>query len=118
MIPICGMRPIIIHNRFLPWGDYRAVTLFPFVFYKGEVLTEREVRHETIHLWQQATLLILPFYVLYLLFWIAGLLRYRNQYHAYRSIPFERSAYDMENMTDLRRMTMAFDWIHRLSSDK
>lgn len=104
----------MIHNRHLPWGDYRAVTLFPFVLYKGEPLTEREVRHETVHLWQQAVLLVVPFYVLYLFFWAVNLVRFRNAGRAYREIPFERSAYRLEAKEGLAWMTMAFDWLKTL----
>lgn len=108
------MKPIFVHNRLVPFGDYRAVTLFPFVFYKGKPLTERERRHETIHLWQQLTLLIVPFYLLYFLFWLVALFRHRNWHRAYRAIPFERSAYRLESRIDLRWSTMAFDWLHCL----
>ena len=108
------MLPVLIRNRHLPWGGYRAVTLFPFVLYKGEPLTGREVRHETVHLWQQALLLVLPFYVLYLLSWLVGLIRYRDPHRAYRSIPFERSAYSLESRQGLRWSTQAFDWIKHL----
>ena len=105
------MKPLLVHNRVIPFGSYRAVTLFPFVFYKGTALNDRERRHETVHLWQQAALLVVPFYVLYLLFWLIGLLRFRSQARAYRSIPFERSAYRLEGHGDLRRSIMAFDWL-------
>ena len=85
------------------------------MFYKGAPLTDREVRHETVHLWQQALLLVVPFYVLYLLFWLIGLVRYGKQYHAYRSIPFERSAYQLETFPKARWHTKAFNWIKHLT---
>ena len=105
------MRPILIHTRRFPVRGYHAITLFPFVFYNGKPLSEREVWHETVHLWQQAVLLVVPFYLLYFLFWLWGLLRYRNQECAYRSIPFERSAYRLEQESELGWREMAFDWI-------
>ena len=105
------MSPILIHTRSFPFGDYRAITLFPFVLYKGEPLTPTEVRHETVHLWQQAALLVLPFYLLYLVFWIIGMARHRNSFRAYRDIPFERSAYDLESHTSASRSSMAFGWM-------
>ena len=108
------MRPILIHTRRFPARGYHAITLFPFVFYNGKPLSEREVRHETVHLWQQAVLLVAPFYLLYVLFWLWGLLRYRNQGRAYRAIPFEQSAYKLEERQDLSWQTMAFDWIRRI----
>ena len=105
------MRPLLIHTRHFPVRGYRAITLFPFVFYKGGPLTDSELRHETIHLWQQLALLVVHFYLLYLLFWLFTLLRHRNWDRAYRAIPFERSAYRLESVAKLRRRTMAFDWL-------
>ena len=105
------MKPLLIHTRHFPFGDYRAITLFPFVFYKGEPLTDRELHHETIHLWQQLALLVVPFYLLYLFFWLFALIRHRNFYCAYRAIPFERSAYRLETSTNISPITMAFNWL-------
>ena len=107
-------KPLLIHTRHFPFGDYRAITLFPFVFYKGEPLSEQDVRHETIHLWQQLALLIVPFYLLYFLFWLLALTRYRNAYRAYRANPFERSAYQLESRPNLSRRTMSFHWLRCL----
>ncbi len=107
-------RPLTVHTRRFPFGSYRAITLFPFIFYKGAPITPREVRHETIHLYQQLCLLVVPFYVLYLLFWLLGLLRHRNHDRAYRAIPFERSAYRLESRKHLPWSTMAFDWLRCL----
>lgn len=108
------MKPLLIHTRHFPPRGYNAITLFPFVFYNDRRLTERELRHETVHLWQQLALLVVLFYVLYVLFWIVGLVRWRNHDRAYHSIPFERSAYRLDGRTDLRRSTMAFDWLRCL----
>ena len=101
----------MIHTRRFPARRFHAITLFPFVFCNGRPLTEREVCHETVHLWQQAALLVVPFYVLYLLFWVINLMRFRSQDRAYREIPFERSAYRLEAKGDLAWTTMAFDWL-------
>ncbi len=106
-------RPLTVHTRRFPFGSYRAITLFPFIFYKGH-LSVRDLRHERIHLWQQAALLVVPFYLLYVAFWLAALLRHRNAHRAYRSIPFERSAYRLEASPTLSRRRMAFDWLRCL----
>lgn len=108
------MRPLLIRTRRFPPRSYSAITLFPFVFYNDDTLPDRTLRHETVHLYQQICLLVVPFYVLYLVFWFYGLLRYRNHDRAYRSIPFERSAYRLEGCTGLRWHTMAFDWLRCL----
>ena len=112
------VKPITIHTRWFPAKGFHAITLFPVVFYRDGRLTPREVRHETVHLWQQALLLVVPFYVLYLLFWVVGLLRYRDANRAYREIPFERSAYMLEQREDLTWKAMAFGWVRCLAGDR
>ncbi|MBR6291550.1 MAG: hypothetical protein IKR33_01990 [Bacteroidales bacterium] len=105
------MRPLTVHTKHFPLGNYQAITLFPVIFYKDRPLTERDIRHETVHLWQQALLLVVPFYLLYFLFWIFNLVRYRDQLRAYREIPFERSAYRLEGQPPKKPIRQAFDWI-------
>lgn len=112
------VKPITIHTRWFPAKGFHAITLFPVVFYRDGRLTPREVKHETVHLWQQALLLVLPFYVLYLLFWLVGLLRYRDANRAYREIPFERSAYLLEQSEGLTWKAMAFGWVRCLAGDR
>lgn len=108
------MKPLLVHTRRFPPRAYSAITLAPFVFYNSDTLPERSLRHETVHLYQQLSLLVVPFYVLYLIFWLVGLLRYGNHNRAYRNIPFERSAYRLETRNDLHWSTMAFDWLRCL----
>ena len=105
------MKPLFIHTRHFPPRGYSAITLFPFVFHNEKKLSARTLRHETVHLYQQAALLVLPFYLLYLIFWLIGLVRYHNWDRAYRSIPFERSAYRLESHPSLPAKTLAFDWL-------
>jgi hypothetical protein len=104
----------MIHTRRFPPRRFHAITLFPIIFYNDGPMTARDIRHETVHLWQQAVLLVVPFYVLYLFFWAVNLVRFRNAGRAYREIPFERSAYRLEAMEGLVWMTMAFDWLKTL----
>lgn len=102
---------LLVNTRRFPPRRFHAITLFPFVFYNGQPLNGREVRHETVHLWQQAALLLVGFYVLYFVFWLIGLLRYRNRYRAYREIPFERSAYILESKSDVNPIRQSYHWI-------
>ncbi len=102
---------MLVNTRRFPPRRFHAITLFPFVFYNGQPLNGREVRHETVHLWQQAALLLVGFYVLYFVFWLIGLLRYRNSDRAYREIPFERSAYILESESDVSLARQSYHWI-------
>lgn len=105
------MRPLIIHTRHFPPRRFHAITLFPFIFFNDSRITEQDIRHETVHMWQQVALLVLPFYLLYFLFWIVNLARYRDSMQAYYAIPFERSAYRLEKESHASKCTMAFDWL-------
>lgn len=100
----------MIHTRHFPRRGFHAITLFPVVFYRDGELSQEEVRHETVHLWQQAMLLVVGFYVLYLFFWVVGLIRYRDTNKAYRTIPFERSAYQLESRKELTPWEMGWGW--------
>lgn len=102
---------LLVNTRRFPPRRFHAITLFPFVFYNGQPLNGREVRHETVHLWQQAALLLVGFYVLYFVFWLIGLLRYRNSDRAYREIPFERSAYILESELNVSPVRQSYHWI-------
>ncbi len=81
------IRPIKIR---LPEVPYGAICIFPFVFYDGD---GHDASHEETHWWQQLELLVLPFYLLYALFYIFGLIRWRNHHEAYYRNPFEVEAY-------------------------
>ena len=94
--------PIIIRNSIVPrlssvFINVYAITLFPFIFIKDEG-NPRVLNHESIHIKQQAELLVLFFYVLYVFDWLVGLVKYRNLQKAYSQIRFEQEAYakDME----------------------
>jgi hypothetical protein len=69
-----------------------AITIYPFIFIRdeGNITT---INHERIHLAQQKELLVIPFYILYVFFWMFGLFKYKNAQLAYMSIPFEKEAY-------------------------
>ena len=112
------MVPFLIHTRRFPPRDYHAITIFPFVFFNGRELDENEIRHEKVHLWQQLYLLVIPFYLLYLLFWLANIVRYRDKDLAYRNIPFERSAYYLENQQSVSPLRQSFHWLYCLKNNK
>ncbi|WP_367890594.1 hypothetical protein [Sinomicrobium kalidii] len=78
---------------------YVGLTLWPVIFLKTPELKNDPVllNHERIHLRQQIELFILPFYLLYGMEWIIGLVKYRNAYAAYKNISFEREAYANEH---------------------
>ena len=72
-----------------------GITLFPFIILRDKSLKvdKRIMNHERIHIRQQLELLILPFYVLYLIEFVIGIIKYNNRMKAYMKISFEREAY-------------------------
>jgi hypothetical protein len=100
--------PLIVLSR-LPVS---AMALYPFILLDRP---ERRsdiglLRHERIHLRQQAELLVLPFYLLYGYYYLQGLLRGRSSREAYREIPFEREAYAQEHEPLYLERRMRFAW--------
>ncbi|MEO5571561.1 MAG: hypothetical protein ABIT08_05305 [Bacteroidia bacterium] len=77
-----------------------GIALFPFIIISKNVNgTKKKVllNHELIHIKQQLELAIIPFYFLYVLFYVIHLIKYRNHYKAYRAIAFEKEAYLHQN---------------------
>ena|SRR6478609_6449539 len=87
--------PVLI----VPFMKVSGMALFPFIFLKDKaMLADRTiVDHERIHLRQQAELLVLPFYILYLFNYLINRLRGQGHDRAYRNIVFEREAYENEH---------------------
>jgi len=55
------------------------------------------LNHESIHLRQQAELLIVFFYLWYGFEFLFRWIQFKNRHKAYRNISFEREAYHYEN---------------------
>jgi len=83
---------MVVHVSFLP---ARGMALFPFILikYPNDREDVRLLRHEQIHLRQQAELLVVPFYAWYLLEYLWHRFRGLGHLGAYMRISFEREAY-------------------------
>lgn len=85
----------IVVNNIIPFKGFAGINIFGVLFVrKGVVVSERMIRHETIHTKQMKELIFIPFYILYVIEWLVKLLFYGKQ--AYRNISFEREAYSNE----------------------
>lgn len=85
----------IIRNNIIPPKGFIAINLFGILFVRKDAeITQKVIRHESIHSAQQRELLYIPFYILYVLEWFIKVFIYDN---AYRNISFEREAYNNEN---------------------
>ncbi|SFS95626.1 hypothetical protein SAMN04487890_10776 [Mucilaginibacter polytrichastri] len=74
------------------------MALYPFILVSDKRFLDDDVliRHETIHLKQEAELLVIPFYIIYALNYLINYVIYKNHDKAYRAICFEREAYANE----------------------
>lgn len=76
--------------------DVTAITLYPFIIYRSskDQVSEVTINHESIHIEQQKELFVIPFYILYVYFWMKN--KYWNKMSSqdsYFNIPFEKEAY-------------------------
>ena len=110
------MFPIVIVS---PWFtklmsvfiDVCAITLFPFIISKEE-MDDKTLNHEKIHIAQQAELLVIFFYLLYVFYFIENYLFYKDTQMAYRMIPFEREAYRHDGDPEYLSKRKHFNWLN------
>ena len=96
----------VIFSRFLPWKGYVAMAVYGTIFWRKqyeanytiESYRNRVINHESIHVAQMKDFCPwLPiggtiFYIIYFLEWLLRLVT--NTKEAYRSISFEKEAYE------------------------
>ena len=96
---------MVVYTKLARWmsGGNGGIALWPFAFIVPELKDDKEIyNHEQIHLAQQRELWVIPFYVLYVFFWVQNLLKKNidtwspRWKQAYFSIPFEWEAYENE----------------------
>lgn len=120
-------------------GMATAVTIFPFVFYRTEIVKQNTITrtHEIIHIRQQFEMglagiicscliwlivhslyVFLPalfiYYILYFAFYIVYWIGYKDQDKAYRENPFEKEAYLNDNFMYYPDMRKCFAWMKYL----
>jgi hypothetical protein len=87
-----------------------ALSFGPFVWSRGE-LTGRLKTHETIHYQQQLELLFVFQWILYVLFWLYGVIKYQSGKKAYYENPFEKEAYAHDNSDTYLGSRRRYSWI-------
>lgn len=113
----------IIRNNILPFGQYKAIWLFGFIFVKAkknENISRTTIDHEKIHGRQylEVTLLLSPIIIFLSFYWIYSLLFIPFIFYiwyivewlfkGYRGISFEREAYKYQNNIESRKF---FGWL-------
>jgi hypothetical protein len=81
----------------VPWLWVNGMTIWPFVLLRRPNPSARLLNHERIHLRQQLELGIVPFYIWYFSEYGYWRLRGRDHYTSYRSICFEREAFNNDD---------------------
>ena len=103
---------IIVRNNLIPFKGFTALTIAPFIFVRKDAeVTDTVLRHERIHAWQQIELLWVLFLVLYIVFWLIGLVKLRSWKKAYRWIPFEKEAYTWQHDEEYLKGRWWCDWV-------
>ena len=89
--------------------DINAIAFGPFVWSRG-VMGEELKNHETIHYHQQLELLFVGQWLLYVFYWLKGLIKYKDGAVAYRESPFEREAYENDQNLNYLKNRERFAW--------
>ncbi len=93
---------------------YIGITIFPFVFLKHKSLAKNKVliNHEKIHLRQQIELLIVPFFIIYIVEFLVRLIQQKNWNLAYKTISFEREAFQNDAKLDYLKKRPFWNFIN------
>lgn len=103
----------VIRNKLLPPKGFAAINLFGILFVrKDSKITDRLLNHEAIHTAQMKELGYIPFYILYLIEWFIKLIINKlDNNKAYKSISFEREAYNNQNNLEYLKNRKNYEWI-------
>ena len=111
------MFPIFYENSKLPvyLSKIAPINVWAFSFAiwvvcRGE-MSPRTRNHETIHYRQQLEMLFIFQWIMYGLFHLWGLLKYRDGQKAYFENPFEREAYDNDEDLGYLFRRKHFAWV-------
>ena len=110
----------IIENKLIPFKGFCAINLFGYLFCRDKSqINDVIVNHEEIHTAQMKELLYLPFYILYLIFWIIRVVTPPFE-TSYRDISLEQEAYDNERNLDYMNARKHYSWVRYMfrSSNK
>ncbi len=100
----------------VPFMTSAGMTIFPFILINDKALKKDEVLigHETIHLMQEAELLVLFFYIFYVVNYLYNRVRYKDHNQAYENICFEREAYANEHDAEYLDNRKFWSWVKYL----
>ena len=107
----------IVKSKIIPLPGFAACNLFGVLFVRPKTYDRIKkgynktlINHEEIHTAQMKELLYLPFYILYLIFWIIRVVTPPFE-TSYRDISFEQEAYDNERNLDYMNARKHYSWV-------
>jgi hypothetical protein len=91
---------------------FTAMAVWPFVISRisREDLGETVLHHEKIHFRQQLEMLFVFFFIWYTLEYLIRWIKLKNRYNAYRTISFEKEAYENERNQKYLAVRKPFVW--------
>lgn len=104
---------IVIRNKFIPFGNYKAMNLFGIVFVKkGAKFTEEDYNHEKIHLKQMQEMLWIFFYLWYGIEYlvIRILSDCDTQTGRYHDVSFEEEAHKNDKNLEYLKTRKHYTW--------
>jgi len=113
------MKPIIVNNSKVPAIlsalspiDIWAVTIWPFIFCRGELSVKTE-NHESIHIEQYNDLFVVGFLLIYYFDYIRGYIKYRDGNKAYYRIRAEQEAYENQSNSAYLSVRNRYEWLRK-----
>lgn len=117
--------PLIKYNdkflNLISWiGIVEGITIFPFIILREKFrdipyyqsVAVPIINHESIHIKQQAELLVIFFYILYLLEWFVKVFKYGK--YAYENISFEREIHTNSDNPNYIKTRKFWAWLDYL----
>jgi hypothetical protein len=114
-----NLKPLFFENSKVPvWLsklapiEISAITLFCFVFSRGEI-SEKTKRHETIHYQQYLETFVVGFLLVYLFdyLYVAIIKKKGFTRDSYLAIRFEQEAWECDDFTDYLETRKRFSWL-------
>lgn len=107
----------IIFNRFIPGKSKVCINLFGALFVNEEAkLSERARRHEEVRTAQMKELWYIPYYILYVLFFLYYTAMLFSFKMAKEYNPFELEALSAYGDKDYLKHRNKFEWVHYVVS--
>ncbi|MDB5229140.1 MAG: hypothetical protein JWN78_3333 [Bacteroidota bacterium] len=99
--------------RYFTPRNISGIALFPFIIVSEKKLKDDAtfIMHEKIHIRQQAELLVIFFFLVYVTEFFILLLKYKDTGLAYRNISFEKEAYENESNYNYLKTRKLFSFI-------